>query len=159
RLNCFNCFRHSLSRSLETAGRCDSFAGRGGRVVMSRQLGMSEMEPPGGVGEMPPAAGGNPGFLHTLFASLPAPPVVLGSCSVYRYANQEFLDFVGRDAGEIIGRSVGEVLGEAVAQSYAPLMDRLLTGERVRREGWLDYGPRGRRYVQETFAPWRDGEG
>ncbi|QEL26701.1 PAS domain S-box protein [Bosea sp. F3-2] len=120
---------------------------------------MNELETSGGAGELLPAAASDPEFLHALFDSIPCRAVVLDRDAVFRYANREFLDFAGQAGDTVIGRSLGEVLGEAVAQSYATLMERLLAGERVRREGWADYGPRGRRYVQETLTPWRHGGG
>ncbi|WP_168166112.1 hybrid sensor histidine kinase/response regulator [Bosea sp. PAMC 26642] len=70
----------------------------------------------------------------------------------YRFANREFLDFIGKSDGDVIGREVSAVLGDALHATYAQMLERLPPGESVRREGWTDYGSFGRRYVEELIT-------
>jgi two-component system NtrC family sensor kinase len=94
-------------------------------------------------------------LLTAVFDSVPGRAVLIDTGFIYRLVNQEFLDFVGRPSEAVIGRTVGDVLGEDVFAAYAPLTERLFTGEAVRWEGWADYGAFGRRYVQESITPYR----
>jgi PAS domain S-box-containing protein len=94
-------------------------------------------------------------LLTAVFDSVPGRAVFVDADLVYRLANQEFLDFVGRSADGVIGKPVAEVMGEDVLASYAPILERLWAGEAIRWEGWADYGPFGRRYVQEAITPYR----
>jgi PAS domain S-box-containing protein len=95
-------------------------------------------------------------LLTTFFDSVPGRAVFVDNNLVYRLANQEFLDFVGRTQDQVIGRTVADILGEPVVTFYAPLIEKLQAGEPSRWEGWADYGARGRRYVQEAITPYRE---
>jgi two-component system NtrC family sensor kinase len=95
-------------------------------------------------------------LLTTFFDSVPGRAVFVDFGLVYRLANQEFLDFVGRSEDQVIGRTVAEILGESVVASYAPMTERLFAGEPIRWEGWADYGALGRRYVQESITPYQE---
>jgi two-component system NtrC family sensor kinase len=72
----------------------------------------------------------------------------------YLYANRELLEFLGLAADRVIGRPVADVLGAAVVASYEPLRQRIHGGEALRWEGWVDYGSRGKRWLQETLVPY-----
>jgi two-component system NtrC family sensor kinase len=114
--------------------------------------------------EIPPARtegisatldGADRALLVAVFDSVPGRAVFVGLDLVYRLANQEFLDFVGKPAAEVIGKSVADVLGQDVSDAYLPLVDRIANGEQIRWEGWADYARFGRRYVQESVTPYR----
>lgn len=94
-------------------------------------------------------------LVRALFQSVPGRAVLVDAEGYYRFANQEFFDFVGRTESEVIGAHASEILGEAVFRSYEPLLPRLLAGESIRWEGWADYGRLGKRYIQESVTPYR----
>jgi two-component system NtrC family sensor kinase len=93
-------------------------------------------------------------LLTAMFNSVPGRAVLVDRSLTYRLVNQEFLDFVGKPVDGVLDRTVSEVLGEEVSAAYAPLRDKLFSGERIRWEGWADYGPLGRRFVQEAITPY-----
>ncbi len=95
------------------------------------------------------------GLFTALFRSLPGRAVLVDVGGIYRFANQEFFDFLGLTEAEVIGRHVGEILGEEIFAAYEPMMARLAAGESIRWEGWADYGRFGRRFVQEAITPFR----
>ncbi|MDI4656788.1 PAS domain S-box protein [Xanthobacter autotrophicus] len=95
------------------------------------------------------------GLFTALFQSIPGRAVLLDSGGVCRFANQEFIDFIGRGRDEVIDRPVQDFLEPVVFASYAPLMERVFGGELVRRVAWVDYGRLGKRYLEEVISPYR----
>ncbi|TIS97164.1 PAS domain S-box protein [Mesorhizobium sp.] len=93
------------------------------------------------------------GVLHALLDAMPARAVFIDRDHHYRYANREFLDFVKLPIDRIIGRHVAAVLGQPVFDSYSAIAAKVYSGERVRWEGWANYGGLGRRYIQENLVP------
>lgn len=110
-----------------------------------------------------PADGGNAslvrlsdlGLFTALFQSIPGRAVLLDSAGICRFANQEFMDFIGLGRDEVIDRPVQDFLEPSVLESYAPLMERVFGGEPVRRVAWVDYGRLGKRYLEEVISPYR----
>ncbi|CAH1657770.1 PAS domain-containing hybrid sensor histidine kinase/response regulator [Chelatococcus asaccharovorans] len=94
-------------------------------------------------------------LLQTVFSGVLGRAVFVDAAYVCRCANQEFLDFVGLTEAQLVGRSIREVLGDAALGPGLAQVDRLHRGEAIRWEGWVDYGSRGRRYLQETVTPYR----
>lgn len=94
-------------------------------------------------------------LLETLFSGIPGRSVFVDANHVLRYANREFLDFVGRPGAQVIGRPVVDVIGEAPLAPILSQLDRLNEGKAVSWEGWVQYPTCGRRYVQETVTPYR----
>lgn len=90
-----------------------------------------------------------------LFQSIPGRAVLLDGHGVCRFANQEFIDFIGRTRDEVIDRHVQDFLEPVVFAAYAPIMERVFAGEPVRREAWVDYGRLGKRYLEEVISPYR----
>jgi two-component system NtrC family sensor kinase len=97
------------------------------------------------------------GLLRSMFDSIPGRAVLVDGDFVCRLANREFLDFVGRTTEAVLGRTLAQVLGETVAANYEPMRARLMAGESLQWEGWVDYGAPGRRFVGESVAPYRPG--
>ncbi|MFG1350209.1 PAS domain S-box protein [Xanthobacter autotrophicus] len=95
------------------------------------------------------------GLFTALFQSIPGRAVLLDSGGICRFANQEFIDFIGRGRDEVIDRPVQDFLEPIVFASYAPLMERVFGGELVRRVAWVDYGRLGKRYLEEVISPYR----
>ena len=122
---------------------------------MNSSSELREVEPErtsGGLGAFEPTEAR---LLQTLFCGVLGRAVFVDVAYVCRFANQEFLDFVGLADAQVIGRSIYDVLGEAALKPVLAHFARLNCGEAIRLEGWVDYGSRGRRYVQETVTPYR----
>jgi diguanylate cyclase (GGDEF)-like protein/PAS domain S-box-containing protein len=58
----------------------------------------------------------------------------------YRFANQRYLDWLGKAPADMIGRTPADVLGEAPAAALEPAMLRALAGERQRFDFTLPSG-------------------
>lgn len=110
-----------------------------------------------GAGDTSALQGPDAALLRAVVDAIPARVTIVGNDHRYLYVNREFLEFMGRDAAEVIGRHVSEVLGKSAYEALAPLRARVQAGETVRREGWLDYGGRQPRFVQQIFTPYRSG--
>jgi len=100
------------------------------------------------------------GLLKTIFSGVPGRSVFVDTDRILRYANREFLDFVGKPEDEVIGQSIIDVVGETPLAQILSQRERLHAGETVSWEGWVHYGANGSRYVQESIMPYRRaGEG
>ena len=79
---------------------------------------------------------------------------------VYQVVNQTYLDRNGKTRQEIVGHSVAELLGEAEFQSQIkPHLDSCLKGEVVQYQDWFDFFGMGRRFVNVSYAPYREADG
>ncbi|MFG1359900.1 PAS domain S-box protein [Xanthobacter pseudotagetidis] len=99
-----------------------------------------------------------PADLHlftALFQAIPGRAVLVDAGGICRFANREFVDFIGRPEAEVIGAHVSQFLEPEVFASYAPVMEKVFAGEPIRREGWVDYGTLGRMYLEEVVTPYR----
>ncbi len=103
--------------------------------------------------------GADPALLRALLDHVPGRVVVVGPDHRYLYVNHEFLEFYGVTEAEAVGRTIAELLGEEIFASYLPIARRLLAGEALRWEGWVDYPRQGRRYMQEHLVPYAPGGG
>lgn len=92
--------------------------------------------------------------LRAMIDGIPLRTVYVDSGLIYRDANKEFLDFVGRGRDEVIGHSVAEILGPAVVAQYEAMAERVQAGETVRWEGWIDFTGKGARYLQVSLMPY-----
>ena len=72
----------------------------------------------------------------------------------YVYANREMCDFFGLPPERVIGRLLVDIIGPESWARYAPFSARVLAGEALRLEGWVDYPGQGPRYLRETFVPY-----
>ncbi|WP_246660136.1 PAS domain S-box protein [Rhizobium sp. FKL33] len=126
---------------------------------MTSFINVNQIEPTAETGDTSFVSSSDQGFLRAMFDSIPGRTVVVDLDAVYRYVNQEFLDFVGKTGEQVIGRNVSEVLGPEVEAAYGPVRERVLAGEALRWERWAEYPGYGRRYVQEAVTPWKDEQG
>ncbi|WP_428424130.1 PAS domain S-box protein [Pararhizobium sp.] len=120
---------------------------------------LSEVEHASGGSTLDLVPIGAPQFVGALLNGVLGCAAVIDPAGRYFYANQDYLDFVGRPAQEVIGSTVLEVLGESVHRSYQLVMRDLFAGKTIRREGWNDYGPLGNRYIEQTITAYQLGEG
>ncbi|WP_077035925.1 PAS domain S-box protein [Pelomonas sp. KK5] len=80
---------------------------------------------------------------------------VLDLDGYYIFLNREMCRFFHRPAEQLIGRHVSELIGEQSYALYAPLIPRLLAGEALHVEGWIDYpGGHGSEYLSEALVPY-----
>ncbi len=98
------------------------------------------------------ASAGDPALLSMLFAGLLNCAAHIDRTCRYRSVNQAFLDFVGRPEQAVIDRAVRDILGDTVHKACELMIEQLRPGESVRREGWLDCGPLGTRYLVRALT-------
>ena len=106
-----------------------------------------------------PSAPVDPHLGGVLLDNITARLAVIDRAERYQYANREMLDFLGAPARAVIGERVVDVIGEAAYASYAPIVDRVWSGETLRIEGWVAFPGRGRVYMVETFVPYGGADG
>jgi two-component system, cell cycle sensor histidine kinase and response regulator CckA len=79
----------------------------------------------------------------------------------YRYiiVNKAYEDFSGTKWDDLIGMTVPEYLGNDVfEEKIKSNMVRSLNGEIVNYQEWFEYPTKGKRFVDVTYFPYRDGE-
>lgn len=95
-------------------------------------------------------------YQHMISAS-PSALALVDRNYVYRIVNDIHLSLNNRASNEIIDHSVAEVVGtELFEQISKPHLDRCFNGETVRYQAWLDIPVEGRRFMDITYAPYRD---
>ncbi len=92
--------------------------------------------------------------LRAMIDGIPLRTVYVDHDLIYRDANKEFLDFVGKSRDQVIGHTVGEILGPRVVTQYENMADRVRAGETMRWEGWIDFVEKGGRYLQVSLMPY-----
>ncbi|MBN8938254.1 MAG: PAS domain S-box protein [Rhizobiales bacterium] len=92
--------------------------------------------------------------LRAMIDGIPLRTVYVDHNLVYRDANREFLEFLGKTSADVIGHTVGEVLGPSVVLQYQAMGDRVRSGETMRWEGWIDFIEKGGRYLQVSLIPY-----
>jgi PAS domain S-box-containing protein len=79
---------------------------------------------------------------------------------VYQIVNQTYIERNGKPQAEIVGYSVAELLGEqAFLEQIKPNLDRCLAGEVVQYQDWFDHGGVGQRFINASYAPYREVDG
>jgi PAS domain S-box-containing protein len=79
----------------------------------------------------------------------------------YRAANQAMLKRCGLGTSEdIVGRHVSEIMGaEVFERIIRPRMDAALSGHVVSYAEWIPYRAAGRRFMEVSYAPYREPDG
>lgn len=98
-------------------------------------------------------------FLEALLVGIFDCAAVIDPSRRFLYVNQEYVDFVGKPASEIIGNTIRDVLGDVLDSSYRMAIANMPTGGSIGREGWIDYGVLGRRYIKQTITCYPQGSG
>jgi PAS domain S-box-containing protein len=78
----------------------------------------------------------------------------------YRYiiANDAYEDFSGVKQDDFIGMTVAEYMGNDIfEEKIKSNIDRCLNGEVVNYQEWFEYPAKGKRFVDVTYFPYRDG--
>jgi two-component system CheB/CheR fusion protein len=97
-------------------------------------------------------------LLRLIADAVPVLISYIGADSTYRFVNQTYKRWFGRDPDEIRGRHVRDVLGAATYEAIRPHMDRALAGELVSYEQTLPYES-GDRTVRVSYTPDRGPDG
>ncbi|QYZ70705.1 PAS domain S-box protein [Neotabrizicola shimadae] len=93
--------------------------------------------------------------LRAMVDGVPLRVVYLDAGLIYRDANREFLEFIGRSRDEVIGAHVRDVLGPEVEAQYQSIAPMIRRGQIGRFEGWIAYKDQGRRFLQVSILPFR----
>jgi PAS domain S-box-containing protein len=79
---------------------------------------------------------------------------------IYRFVNDEFLDYWGLQRSQIEDHTVSDLLGaEVFNERVKPMLDRALAGENVSYSAPFDYPRKGRRQMSVSYLPVRNAEG
>jgi PAS domain S-box-containing protein len=79
----------------------------------------------------------------------------------YRYVivNNAYEDFSGATRNDFVGMTVAEYLGKDVFEEKIKLnLDRCLNGEIINYQEWFEYPTKGKRFVDVTYFPYRNGK-
>jgi PAS domain S-box-containing protein len=88
------------------------------------------------------------------------PLCLIGRDYVYRGANESMLKRIARTREEVIGHHIAEILGaQAFETVLRPRLDASLRGEAVTFAEWLAYPGLGRRFMELSYAPYREPDG
>lgn len=79
---------------------------------------------------------------------------------IYRIVNSAYLKRYQKAYDDIVGHSVADLLGSDVfEQVIKAKLDRCLAGETLSYRAWFEYSVEGRRFMDVTYAPYRDAQG
>ncbi|CEJ16251.1 Sensor protein FixL [bacterium YEK0313] len=92
--------------------------------------------------------------LRAMIDGIPLRTVYVDHNLIYRDANREFLEFLGKTADEVLGHTVGEILGPRVVAEYQAMSDQVRSGQTMRWEGWINFIEKGDRYLQVSLIPY-----
>ncbi|NJO07724.1 MAG: PAS domain-containing protein, partial [Chloroflexaceae bacterium] len=82
---------------------------------------------------------------------------LVDSSYTYRIVNKTYLTRTGKQYHEIVGHTVAQVIGDDVfATIVKEQLDRCLRGETIRYAQWFEFEGEGHRFVDVTYAPYRD---
>lgn len=91
---------------------------------------------------------------RAMIDGIPLRTVYVDPDLIYRDANKEFLDFLGKRREEVLGHTVEQILGPRVVAQYESMAERVQAGETMRWEGWITFTTRGERYLQVSLMPY-----
>ncbi|MCA0318031.1 MAG: PAS domain S-box protein [Proteobacteria bacterium] len=91
---------------------------------------------------------------RAMIDGIPLRTVYVDPDLIYRDANKEFLDFLGKRREEVLGHTVEQILGPKVVAQYQNMAERVQGGETMRWEGWINFTTRGERYLQVSLMPY-----
>ncbi|MBI2992855.1 MAG: PAS domain S-box protein [Gammaproteobacteria bacterium] len=77
----------------------------------------------------------------------------------YVAANDAHGRIWGKKPADLIGHHVKEVLGDEVFEQRRPIYDRVLAGESLTDNTWVNVPKLGQRYWSVHYDPYRDGDG
>jgi PAS domain S-box-containing protein len=76
---------------------------------------------------------------------------------VYLAVNTEYIRRTGKPREAIVGCSISEVMGKDVFEALLKdKLDRCLMGELIQFQSWFDFAAKGRRFIDVSYAPYRD---
>jgi diguanylate cyclase (GGDEF)-like protein/PAS domain S-box-containing protein len=97
--------------------------------------------------------------LRQVIDSIPTPMVYVDSDQRYRYVNDAFLSYVGKQSGDVLGHTVREVLGADRHDALQPVLRRVLAGETVNVTRPIIYADGQGRWMSIRYTPRHDATG
>ena len=91
--------------------------------------------------------------LRQVIDSIPTPMCYVDAEARYRYANDAFLDYIGRGPEEIIGRAVRDVLGDERWGLLSPILERVRAGESLAVERLVQFADGRKRWMTVRLSP------
>ncbi|SEI51384.1 PAS domain-containing protein [Frateuria terrea] len=91
--------------------------------------------------------------LRLIADSLPVLIAYVDAEQRYRFANQAYEDWFGRNPSDIVGRHVREIAGEAAYQRVRPAIERVLAGQRQSFEATVAHRNDSVRQLQIDYVP------
>ncbi|NBU10562.1 MAG: PAS domain S-box protein, partial [Proteobacteria bacterium] len=71
----------------------------------------------------------------------------------YRTVNRAYAGLVGMPTDQIVGQRLDLIIGEVSARRLEPAIERVLLGESLTFQSWMEYPVAGRRFVQISLTP------
>ncbi len=95
-------------------------------------------------------------YMHMISAT-PSSVSLVDRNYVYQVVNNAYLRRTAKNIDEIVDHPVADVMGtEVFERMIKPNLDRCFNGETVRYQAWFHFPSEGRRFVDVTYAPYRD---
>jgi PAS domain S-box-containing protein len=89
-------------------------------------------------------------------------PFLLTHCSSdlrYLFVSDSYARMIGHEADDVAGRPIVEIMGEKGFQTILPHVRKVLQGERVEYEAYVDFEGVGPRFLRVVYMPERDSRG
>ena len=94
--------------------------------------------------------------LQTIADNVPVLIARVNTDRRYLFANQAYQDRLSIPVDQVVGHTMVEVLGEEAYETICSYVDRVLTGEKVNYEAWLNFATVGPRWIHASYVPERD---
>jgi diguanylate cyclase (GGDEF)-like protein/PAS domain S-box-containing protein len=97
--------------------------------------------------------------LRQVIDSIPTPMAYVDADIRYRYVNDAFLGYIGLPAEEVIGQPVRDVLGNDRWGLFAPILERVKSGESLSVERLITFADGRKRWMIVRLTARMDGAG
>ena len=89
-------------------------------------------------------------------------PFLLTRCSSdlrYLFISDSYAQMIGHEADDVVGRPIVEIMSEEGFQTILPYVRKVLRGERVEYEAYVDFEGVGPRFLRVIYMPERNRRG
>src|SRR5438045_9390575 len=101
----------------------------------------------------------DPRDLRVITDTMPVAAVRCGRDGRFTWVNQTYAKWAARPAKDIIGLHIADIMGARAMHEIQPFVDRLLAGEQVAYERFVELPGLGRRWVKWAYTPTLDTRG
>lgn len=96
------------------------------------------------------------GISRTVLEAVTIPMALINKRYEYEWVNDCYCRWHGKKPVDFIGKKVADVLGTGVFEVFMKeSLDRCFGGEETRKDAWIDFAARGRRYCETVYSPYR----